>query len=210
MNKTISKKIAYYGGSFDPPHFGHLGVARAALASGRTDMVLFAPAFVPPHKLSSQRASFEDRCQMVKLLIQDEPNLALCEIEGELKLIPSYTIEVLAAVEARLKTPVQLLIGEDSLHELHLWHRATELVQKYEILTYPRQGQEKGYFELERHWPPELAQKLRSGLLKGNFFEISSTQIKKSMANFNDLVHINNKTIEPIQEYIRQHHLYNH
>ena len=92
MNSRAPKRIAYYGGSFDPPHSGHLGVARAAVASGRTDRVLFAPAFVPPHKVNSERASFRDRCNMVKLLIGGEPGFALCDIEGRLKLTPvSYT-----------------------------------------------------------------------------------------------------------------------
>lgn len=208
MNSRAPKRIAYYGGSFDPPHSGHLGVARAAVASGRTDRVLFAPAFVPPHKVNSERASFRDRCNMVKLLIGGEPGFALCDIEGRLKLTPSYTIDVLAAAEHELKQPVQLLIGGDSLRDLHLWHRAEELVRRHEILTYPRRGEMPEAGELDRHWPPELARKLRSGILDGSFFEISSTNVRNSMAKLTGTVHINSGVPESIEEYIRQHNLY--
>ena len=90
---------AFYGGSFDPPHKGHLGIALGALKSGRTRRVLFAPAYDPPHKHGKKRAPFADRLAMVKLLIAGHPGLEACDIESRLALHPSYTIEVLAALE---------------------------------------------------------------------------------------------------------------
>ena len=65
-------KKVFFGGSFDPPHAGHLGVARAALASGKCDEVIWFPAATPPHKMNAERASFEDRMNMIKLLIAGE------------------------------------------------------------------------------------------------------------------------------------------
>lgn len=200
---------AFYGGSFDPPHSGHLGIALSALASGRTDRVLLAPAFDPPHKPGHSRAPFADRLAMVKLLIDGHPGLEACDIEERLALSPSYTCEVLAALRReRPGERLQLLIGGDSLLALHTWGRAAELVEEYEILTYPRRGETPDAAVLGRHWPPQTVQKLLAGLLPGEFFEISSTNIRNGVAKQDKMSHINSGTIKRVEEYIRQHHLY--
>ncbi len=201
-------KTAFFGGSFDPPHVGHLGVARGALASGRTEQVLFVPAFEPPHKANRRRASYADRLEMTRLAVAGESGMAVSEIEGRLRLKPSYTIDVLAALEAELGRPVQLLIGGDTLATFHLWYRARELAEKYEILTYPRHGETPDLATLNRNWPPELACRLHSGILPGVFFEISSTNLRNTMAKKIGCVHINNEVPEAVEEYIRKNHLY--
>lgn len=200
---------AFYGGSFDPPHSGHLGIAQSALASGRTNRVLLAPAFDPPHKPGRRRASFADRLAMVKLLIEGRPGLEACDIENRLRLSPSYTCDVLAALRReRPGERIQLLIGGDSLLALHTWGRAAELVENYEILTYPRRGETPDAAALSRHWPPRTVEKLLAGLLPGEFFEISSTKIRNDVAKPDEMSHINNGTTQRVEEYIRQHHLY--
>lgn len=199
----------FYGGSFDPPHSGHLGIALSALDSGRTDRVLFAPAFDPPHKPGRSRAAFADRLAMVELLIDGLPDLEASDIEERLALNPSYTCEVLAALRReRPDERIQLLIGGDSLLALHTWGRAEELVEEYEILTYPRRGETPDAAALSCHWPPRTVRKLLAGLLPGEFFEISSTNIRNSVAKQDETGHINSGATERVEEYIRQHHLY--
>lgn len=202
-------RLAFFGGSFDPPHLGHLGVALAAAASGRTDRILFAPGYLPPHKTGRRRAPFADRLAMVKLLISGHEELEVCDIEGRLQLIPSYTIDVLARLaQERPADRLQLLIGGDSLMSLHEWRRAEELVDLYEILTYPRPGITPDEAALARIWPEKTARKLAAGIIPGSFFEISSTNIRKSMAKAPNTNHINNAVPEAVEEYIRHHHLY--
>lgn len=202
-------RLAFFGGSFDPPHLGHLGVALAAAASGKTDRVLFAPAFLPPHKTGRRRAPFADRLAMVKLLIDGHEKLEACDIEGRLRLVPSYTIDVLARLaQERPADRLQLLIGGDSLMSLHEWRCAEELVNSYEILTYPRPGIPLDAEQLARFWSKENAEKLTAGIIPGSFFEISSTNIRKSMAKKTNMEHINNAVPEAVGEYIRRHHLY--
>jgi len=199
----------FYGGSFDPPHSGHLGIALSALDSGRTNRVLFAPAFDPPHKSGHCRAPFADRLAMVKLLIGNRPGLEACDIEERLALSPSYTCEVLAALRReRPGERIQLLIGGDSLLALHTWGHAEELVGEYEILTYPRRGETPDAAALALHWPPRTVRKLLAGLLPGEFFEISSTNIRNGVAKQDKMRHINSEATERVEEYIRQHHLY--
>ena len=80
----------FFGGTFDPPHYGHLAPARAALAAGVTDRVLLVPAFAPPHKKGRAFASYEDRVRMLQLLIEGLPiedpvafSNAICKLMAE-------------------------------------------------------------------------------------------------------------------------------
>lgn len=203
-------RTAFFGGSFNPPHRGHLGVARGALASGRTDRVLWGVAFAPPHKPGRPMAPFADRMNMVELLIAGESDMACSDIEARLARSPSYTIDVLAALcREEPETQFQLLIGGDSLRELHTWRRARELAEDFEILTYPRAGETPDETELARHWPHETAEKLARGILPGNFFEISSTNLRNLVANHAGTGHIMQQEVpDALAEYIRNHQFY--
>ena len=174
--------IAFFGGSFDPPHPGHLGVAQGALNSGRCDKVLWVPAYAPPHKPGHDRMPFDARFDMVLDMISGNPDMAVSDIEARLELSPSYTISILEKLSREIDGTLALLIGEDSLTQLHTWYRAKELVEKYEILTYPRSGCRATKEYLEQYWNGKECQKLLSGMLDGRFFEISSTEIRKKLA----------------------------
>ena len=131
-------KKVFFGGSFDPPHNGHLGIAQAALASGRCSEVVWFPAYIPPHKITARRASFADRIAMIKLLIKDEKRMSVSDFEAQIKLNPSFTINVLARLKEETGDDYALLIGADSLQNLHLWHQADKLVDTVELICYPR------------------------------------------------------------------------
>jgi len=208
-NQVIYETV-FFGGSFDPPHRGHLGVAQGALASARCRNVLWVPAWSPAHKQGRSRASFGDRMEMVRAEIAGQTGMSLSGIEGELRRVPSYTFEVLEALNAPGNPVVDaLLIGADSLRDLHLWHRAEELVTKYGILTYPREGFAVTWEKLLTRWRPELAEKLLSGVLPGTFFKISSTGIRNSMAICADRGHINTGDLLPgVAELVRARGLY--
>ena len=180
----MSKKniTAFFGGSFDPPHPGHLGVALGALNSGRCSCVLWVPAYAPPHKQGLERAPFETRIRMVSDLIAEQTAMQVSDIEKRLALDPSYTIKVLEHAKAEIDGEIALLIGADSLAQLHTWHCAHELVEEYQILTYPRNTVCVDEEYLKQYWNTSECRKLLSGVLDGKFFEISSTEIRKKMA----------------------------
>ena len=208
MKKQLT--TAFFGGSFDPPHAGHLAVARGALASGACDHVLWVPAFAPPHKLESRRAPFADRMKMVELMIKDAPGMSVSDIEAKIARKPSYTIDILLELEAASGVRPALLIGADSLLQLHTWHRAAELAENWRILTYPRKSSPVTPEALLEHWQPATAQKLCSGVIPGKFFEISSTEIRNSMEK-NTLtgnIKCMTENIPEIGDYIVRHRLY--
>ena len=199
---------AFFGGSFDPPHPGHLGVAQGALNSGKCDRVLWVPAYAPPHKPGRDRMPFAARFDMVLEMISGIPCMAVSDIEARLELDPSYTISILEKLEKEIEGTLALLIGEDSLAQLHTWYRAKELVERYLILTYPRTGCRATKEYLSQFWSEKECEKLLSGMLDGKFFEISSTNLRFSMEKSDKWDNIISMTPEPAAIYCRRHGLY--
>lgn len=204
------KPIAFFGGSFDPPHLGHMAVAEAALRAGICRHVAWVPAYAPPHKCDSG-APFADRLAMTEAAISGHDDMSANRIEEELQLNPSYTFEVLAAWEMRYGAPPALLIGADSLRELHTWHRAAELAERYSIISYPRGGRLVTAAELSEHWSVLMVEKLLGGMLTGDFFEISSSELKNRMEKFTeagDIIHLKDHLAPGVCDYIVEHGLY--
>jgi nicotinate (nicotinamide) nucleotide adenylyltransferase len=124
------KRIAFFGGSFDPPHQGHLAVARAARAALGLDSVLFAPVGVQPLKSQGSTASFPDRLAMTSRAIAGEAGFAVSLIDApKPSATPNYTLDTLLRLRSELPSDGRLfcLMGADSFFGLHLWHRAAEI-----------------------------------------------------------------------------------
>jgi nicotinate-nucleotide adenylyltransferase len=150
-------RIAFFGGSFDPPHQGHLAVARAARDAFRLDTVLFAPVGAQPLKPEGSAAGFEDRVAMTRLAISDEPgfDLSLADAPkstGERGSTPSYapnyTVDTLERLRASLAPDSSLycLMGADSYFGLRRWHRAAELPFVASLIVASRPGQPREGF----------------------------------------------------------------
>ena len=93
---SSGRRIAFFGGSFDPPHLGHLAVARAAREALGLDTVLFAPVGAQPLKPVGSTASFEDRVAMTELAIAGEPGFAISLADAPKPSgAPNYTLETL-------------------------------------------------------------------------------------------------------------------
>ncbi|QSH41592.1 nicotinate (nicotinamide) nucleotide adenylyltransferase [Lentisphaerota bacterium ZTH] len=177
-------RTAFFGGTFDPPHLGHLKLAEHILASGITERIMFVPAFSPPHKRGKRISSFEDRLQMLKLLLKDNENIIISDIERRAQLSPSYTVSILKLIEQ--ENPginLQILIGGDSLAYFHTWHKAEELMKNWEIITYPRRDCDPARDDLLQHWNPKEADILLQSKLQMPYFEISSTSLRDLIQN---------------------------
>ena len=124
-------RIAFFGGSFDPPHLGHIAIAQAAQQALHLDKILFAPVGLQPLKPLGSSASFEDRAAMTQLAIADHSDFSLSLADapqpGDSK--PNYTIETLLSLrqQSPSQTELYLLLGADSFRTLHHWHRAAEV-----------------------------------------------------------------------------------
>src|SRR5512136_3268113 len=113
--------LGILGGTFDPPHFGHLRMAEAALTQLALERVLFAPAGVQPLKQDHPATAPEHRARMVELAIADEPRFALSRADLD-RPGPHYTVDLLAIVQQQYPdAALWLILGEDSLGDLPRW-----------------------------------------------------------------------------------------
>jgi len=133
-------RLAIFGGTFDPIHNAHLGLARAALSHFRLDRVLFVPAAHPPHKGGVTAASFDDRVRMAELAVADEPRFAVSRLEEDTRR--SYSIDTIEKVRATLAHADELffLIGADAFAEVQTWHRWPDVARQVVFLVISRPG----------------------------------------------------------------------
>lgn len=145
-------RVAFFGGSFDPPHMGHLAVARAARDAFALDTVLFAPVGMQPLKPEGLAASYEDRVAMTRLAIAGEPGFEVSladapRASGDRKsppeTTPNYTIDTLESLRNSIPPDGTLfcLMGADSFLGLRRWHRAAELPFVAPLIVASRPGQ---------------------------------------------------------------------
>ncbi|MGA2806881.1 MAG: nicotinate (nicotinamide) nucleotide adenylyltransferase [Terracidiphilus sp.] len=123
-------RIAFFGGSFDPPHLGHLAVAKAAQTALGLDTVLFAPVGAQPLKPLGSTAGFTHRLAMTRLAIAGEPGFAVSLADAPNPAgAPNYTLETLLRLRAELPSENRLfcLMGADSFAGLRRWHGAAEI-----------------------------------------------------------------------------------
>jgi nicotinate-nucleotide adenylyltransferase len=141
-------RIAFFGGTFDPPHLGHLRIALAAAERLQLDRVLFAPVAVQPLKSSPQtqpQASFADRLAMLQLLLDEvhDPRLEVSSLDAALPDgRPNYTYETVLRLRSAIASDDSLFVltGADSLLTLHQWHRALDLVLAVDFIVAARPG----------------------------------------------------------------------
>ncbi|MGA3049153.1 MAG: nicotinate (nicotinamide) nucleotide adenylyltransferase [Terracidiphilus sp.] len=162
------KRIAFFGGSFDPPHLGHLAVARAARSALALDTVIFAPVGAQPLKPQGSTASFRDRLAMTRLAIGTEPGFAVSLADAPKATgMPNFTLETLLALRAELPSDGALfcLMGTDSFFGLHKWHRPAEIPFVAPLIVASRPGQrpEQWIAGLRRALPPGLEIETGSG-----------------------------------------------
>jgi nicotinate-nucleotide adenylyltransferase len=174
------QRIGVLGGTFDPPHVGHLWLAALAADGLGLDRVLFMPAGQPPHKGDRLVSRSTDRLLMTRLAIQHDPGFELCPIEME-RPGASYTIDSIA--ELRRSYPdaqLFLIMAADSLKQIDTWREPDRLLAEVEWAVGPRPGSalpERSALE-ERFG----ANAERIHLLDGPALEVSSSAIRRRVA----------------------------
>ena len=203
----MPQRVALFGGSFDPIHFGHLIGARFIAEHFDIERVVLIPSARPPHKLKRPLTDAKHRLEMTRLAVAGDPLFEVDDLELH-RTGPSYSIDTVDEFRRRLGPDVELfwLLGSDSLPELSTWHRAPELVKLVRMVTFTRPGCH----------PPEtaaLAQKLgdqaAAQLLRDSVatpaIDISATDIRRRAAAGRSIRYL---VPDPVQSYIIAHHLY--
>ncbi|MEI0531029.1 nicotinate (nicotinamide) nucleotide adenylyltransferase [Brachyspira pilosicoli] len=132
-------KIAILGGSFDPPHLGHLILADTILHNFKCDKILFIPSKIPPHKNISGKVSDDDRINMLKLSIEDNKNFILDDYEIKNDCV-SYTIKTLEYIynNYNFEDKPILIIGADLVKDFDKWREPEKISNLSNIVALNR------------------------------------------------------------------------
>jgi nicotinate-nucleotide adenylyltransferase len=197
-------RVALFGGSFDPPHHGHIAIATAAADIFDLDRVLFAPVGRQPLKTGGTPTPFADRLAMVELACNPDPRFAVSDLDApQPDGTPNYTVDTLAALhEAMPDDRLFNLVGADSFLDLRRWHEPERLLELAEWIVVSRPG-----FPLADLAPLGLTshQKGRVHLLQTVHEDVAATNLRERL-EAGDLCR---DVLSPaVSAYIQAHYLY--
>lgn len=181
-----ARRLGVLGGSFDPPHLGHLHAARRAREAFALEHVLFVPAARPPHKPERILASGAERLEMLALLLADEPWASVWGVELA-RSGPSYTVDTLRQLRALLphETQLYLVLGEDNLAGFPRWREVEAIVRLAQPIVVHRSqpALEAALATPEMQALSALARtRLALGRLASPALEASSTELRAALA----------------------------
>lgn len=196
-------RIGILGGTFDPPHKGHLIIAEQARRALDLGQIYFVPARQPPHKLGLPITPVNDRLAMLRLAVDGHSFFSISLVEVK-RPGPSYTVDTLRELRREFppSTELYFIEGMDSLVALPTWHQPKELIQLCYLAVLKRPGYELDMDSLEDQVPGVRA---RVVFIPAPEIEISSHEIQarcRAGQSLHDLVP------GPVEQYIAEHHLY--
>jgi nicotinate-nucleotide adenylyltransferase len=203
-------RIGFFGGSFDPPHLGHLAVGKAAAEAFSLDSVLFAPTAHQPLKPGGAIAPFEDRLAMVSLLTGLQPATATPQFKASSLDAPlpdgspNYTANTLSSLRNAIAPhdSIYVIVGADAFLDLRRWHSPETLLYLADWIVVSRPN-----FSLRQldalHLTVEQLQRVH--LLDHVHEPASATSIRALLATGSDCASL----LPPsVLTYIRNQHLY--
>ena len=128
------------GGTFDPPHNGHLALAQAVRDALALTQLLFVPAADPPHKRGQPKTPVAQRVAMLQCTLEDQPGMCLSRLDID-RPGPHYSLDTMRLLgAAHPDALLWFVMGADSLRDLPDWHRPQELVTLCRLAVVPRPG----------------------------------------------------------------------
>ena len=199
---TIPKSLGILGGTFDPPHYGHLALAENGLAQLRLERVLFVPAGQQPLKRNRDTTPAHHRAALVEAAIADNPAFTLSRVDLD-RPGPHYTTDTLALLqEAHPDASLFFLIGSDSLAQLPAWRDAAGIVQQARLAVMRRPGWEVDLAALEQA-VPGIGQCL--DWLDTPCLDIAASDLRRRVRQGLPLRYL---VPPPVESYINKHRLY--
>jgi nicotinate-nucleotide adenylyltransferase len=200
------RRVGLFGGTFDPPHFGHLVIAEWARDQLALDRVVFMPAGVPPHKRRAGLSSAESRLAMTRLAVRGHAAFTVSSLEAR-RRGPSFTVDTLRQLRRRYSgARLYLLIGADSLDDFSNWHQPRAILDLATLAVAGRPG-----------WPGAPTRgKRRAGRipaalrrrvvwLENPALAVSSSAIRTRVRARRSLRYL---VPDAVARYIGRHHLY--
>ncbi len=192
-------KLCLFGGTFDPPHIGHLLIAQTIFEAEHFDQVVFIPAFQPPHKQADQLTDVKHRLAMLELATVENPHFRISEAEIERQGI-SYSIDTVLDFKKRYSlaaNDLYFLIGSDTLPNVINWKEPRKLIEECRVIVAIRPG----------FRPSDIPSWLLKTVRFANIprFEISSSVIRNRWREDKTIRYM---VTQSVWEYINRHNLY--
>ncbi len=209
-------KLGLLGGTFDPIHVGHLRLAEEVREAFDLEQVLFMIAASPPHKKRGAAAPFPHRFEMARLVLEQVPYFVASNLE-EARGGPSYSVETLRELRRYYKGRAEFffIVGLDAFLEITTWKDYPALFELANMVVISRPGYSRAKLrpllkqELGFSREGENTYRHRSGLAvylqETTLFAVSSTQIRALIRQRRSIRYL---VPEPVEDYIRRHHLY--
>ena len=204
-------RVLLFGGTFDPIHVGHLILARHMMEKILADKVIFIPAAEPPHKTVRNITASNHRLRMVELAIEGQEDFEVSNVELT-RSGPSYSYDTVKhfydqAKQQQKYSDLWWMIGTDTLLELGTWHRTRDIMDMCTFAIARRHGCSEGmaFIDLAQVFDEDLIGLLREGIVEIPCIDISSTDIRKRMA---DGLSVKYMMPDKVLDYINEHFLY--
>ncbi len=195
--------VGILGGTFDPPHNGHLAIAKAALDYLGLEQVLFAPTRQPPHKPNQPITPVEARLEMVRLAIAPYPAFVLSRVDVD-RAGPTYTVDTLRLLQRQFggNATLYFIMGMDSLTNLLAWYKPEELVRLCRLAVLQRPGFTADLGTLEERIP---GIRKRVVFVPAPLVDVSASDIQRRIREGKNIAGL---VPAAVAAYIQQHHLY--
>lgn len=203
----FERKVALFGGTFDPVHLGHTAVAAAAKELIGAEKIVFVPAKRSPLKSFFPKAGDENRLSMIAAAISGNAGFDLSDYELK-RTGPSYTLETVRYFQNDLggDTVIYWLAGADNVEDLVHWYGVPELIDECNLAVMYRAGFEPPDFSrFEPVWGRQRVEKLQRNIIKTPLIDISSTEIRRRLSSGHD---VSSMVCPEVLQYIREHGLY--
>ncbi|MFC1660099.1 nicotinate-nucleotide adenylyltransferase [Gemmatimonadota bacterium] len=192
-----SLRLGLFGGTFDPPHVGHLVVAQDAIDQLDLDRLLFVPARLPPHKSEEELSPAPIRLEMTRAAVNGDPLLGVSEVELG-RGGPSFTVDTLKYFRGEFpEAEILFLMGADQLREIHQWRDFKALPRLCRLVAMTRDGLD----------PEELRPSVDVDFhrIQVTRVDLSSTGIRARVREGRSIRHL---VPSPVREIIERNHLY--
>lgn len=190
-------KVGLFGGTFNPPHSGHLIVIESVQDQMHFDRILFIPSANPPHKSDPSLAPASSRLEMTHLAVQGNETFMVSDIETT-RMGKSYTVDTVGELaEKHPGADFSFIIGADNFLELETWKSPEDIFAKAGLIVMTRPGYDTAR---EKNRYTKLARFIHVPLIG-----ISSTEIRRRVKHGRSIRYL---VPPPVEEYIARHGLY--
>lgn len=199
------RKVGIFGGSFDPVHNGHVGLAEDAVSQAGLDEVIMIPAKIQPFKQERKTESGQDRFQMLALVAGQNDYITVSRDELDNEGVSYSYLTLRRMQEKNPDAQLYFICGSDSFLKIDTWMHAEEILRKYSIIVgcdrpgYRHDELETAVSRIKEKFDTEIV------IINNRQFDVSSTEIRNRIAqgqSIDDLVP------GAVERYIIQHGLY--